>query len=191
MKKLTKILVPAACLIVAIASFGVTYAYLTATDSVVNEFKVGENEIEIVEEFKPPEKLEPGMSFDKMPSVKNTGGLPCFVRIRADFSDSEAEDFCILRYVYKENNEEKTLEPYNTFNWIKDDGDGYYYYKGILEPGKETEPLFTEVFIKKDTKLAMIDFDIIIYAESRQATEADKEACKNDSDYYKTVWEGK
>ena len=69
-----------ACLLVVSASFGMTYAYLIANDSVSNEFTIGENKIEIEEEYDPPEKLTPGIEINKKPSVKNTGNLYCYVR---------------------------------------------------------------------------------------------------------------
>ena len=183
MKKTVKFLIPIACLLMAVASFGVTYAYLTASDSKVNEFKVGENDIQIEETFEAPEKLTPDTNIKKEPRVYNTGELPCYVRMRADFSDSNAEKFCTVNY-----NEDK---------WTEKQADGYYYYKEILMPGKKTEPLFTTVHIneyvdgKKIEEKDMIDFDIIIYAESRHAESLQNDADSTEADYYITVWEGK
>lgn len=163
MKKFMKTIVPVACLIAAFASFGVTYAYLVANDSKVNEFNVGENNIELKEEFTAPEVLEPGIEFDKNPYVRNTGDLPCIVRMRVDFSDSEAEKFCELIGI-------------NYGGWSGPYKDGYYYYTKILKPGEETPKLFEKVKIKDKyeengdtiTINDMIDFDIMIYAESKE-----------------------
>lgn len=156
-------------------SFGITYAYLISNDNALNSFTVGENTVEVSEEYSSPEKLQPGVQFVKKPSVKNTGNLPCFVRARADFSDSRAEEFC----------EELDI---NTENWEYDDSDGYYYYKGILEVDKTTEPLFTTVKLKTEkddgtpyTNDDMQDFDILVYTESvEQGTHSANE--------YKTIW---
>lgn len=63
MNKKNVIFIMIACLIVLTASFGITYAYLISSDSEINEFVVGENTIKVVEEFDPPEKLEPGTKF--------------------------------------------------------------------------------------------------------------------------------
>lgn len=190
MNKKKIVLGAAACLLVLGISFGGTYAYLISSDTVKNEFVVGENSIEVVEEYDPPEKLEPGTSFTKIPYIENTGNLSCFVRVRIDFSDSRAEEFCEL------------LEM-DTENWDYDAADGYYYYKKLLEPKKDTAdstdtgyvttPLFKKVFIKTEkadgTSYAMadmIDFDILIYAESCQHNDHDG-ACADKE--YKTVWE--
>ncbi len=170
----TVLILSAACLLVLLASYGITYAWLIANDSEVNEFTVGENTIEVVEEFEPPEKLEPGVTFVKKPHVKNTGNLPCFVRMRADFSDGAAEAFC------------KPLEISD--KWVLKD-DGYYYYTELLAPGQDTPALFEKVTVKTEAEGAtlndMVDFDILIYAESCQHTDHDG-ACAA-GEYYE-VW---
>ena len=123
------------CVIVLASSFGSTFAYLTDQDIKNNTLTVGETKTEIVEEFKPPKKLEPGVTFTKKPSVNNIGNLPCYVRMRADFSDSQMKDLC----------EDLDI---NTTDWEYDAADGYYYYKLLLEPGKMTSPLFTTVKVR-------------------------------------------
>lgn len=162
-----------ACFLVLGMSFGVTYAYLIAKDKAVNQFAMGENTIEIFEDYEPPEKIAPNVQFKKSPYVKNTGNLPCFVRMRADFSNNKAEKFC---------------EPLNidTVNWEYNSSDGYYYYKKLLNPDSSTSPLFTRVKIKSDSnENDMVDFDILIYAESCQHSDHNGN-CSNDE--YKTVW---
>lgn len=163
------------CAALCSVSFTVTYSYLISQDSSVNTFIVGENTVEITEEYEPPKKLSPGIEFKKSPSVKNTGNLPCFVRVRADFSDSRAEEFC---------------EPLDidTQNWEYNESSGYYLYKNILNVGETTAPLFTTVKLKTEkldgtayTENDMIDFDILVYAESVQQGEYTP-------DEYSTVW---
>lgn len=180
MSKKKIFLIVVACLLVVSASFGITYAYLIANDSVQNEFTVGENKIDVEEEYDPPEKLEPGTVITKKPSAKNTGNLSCFVRMRADFSDSAAKELC----------EELKID---TVNWEYDSSDGYYYYKKLLNPNDSTTNLFTEVVIKTEkadgtalTDEDMIDFDILVFAESCQHEDHDG-ACTNDE--YKTIWQ--
>lgn len=169
-----------ACVLVCASCFGITYAYLIAEDNAANAFTIGETEIEISEEYTPPEKLTPGISFTKKPWITNTGNLPCYVRMRADFSSSIAEEFC---------------EPLDidTANWEYNSEDGYYYYKHLLNPGEETSPLFTTVTIRlytsdgtaSYTEADMTDFDILIYGEAAQHTDHDG-ACT--ADEFKTVW---
>lgn len=179
MSKKRIFLIVIACFLVLGMSFGITYAYLIAKDKAVNQFTIGENIIEVYENYEPPEKLEPGAKFTKEPYVKNTGNLSCFVRMRADFSNSKAEDFCELDI--------------DTTNWELNKDDGYYYYKKILNPNDVTEPLFTTVKIKTTkenntsyTQADMIDFDILIYAESCQHNDHDGECSSNE---YKIVWD--
>jgi len=147
-----------ALLFIATAAIWATYALLIDTDSVVNTFVAGENEIEIEEFFSPPPELKPGTVIRKEPSVRNTGNLPVFVRVRADFTSSAAEDFC------------EPLDINLARGWTGKQADGYYYYEPILRPGQATPALFTTVKIKAGTTPAQIkDFDIIVYAESVQA----------------------
>ena len=82
--------------LVCLTSFGTSYAYLTVYNESVNEFKVGATLVEVQEEFESPKELKPNMSFKKKPSVYNSGNLSCYVRIRADFSTSKAQEFCTL-----------------------------------------------------------------------------------------------
>lgn len=159
---------------VTIASFGTTLAWLISNDYADNQLTVGETRIELIEDYDPPAKLSPGTSFTKKPYVENTGNLPCYVRMRADFSDNRAEEFC---------------DPLNidTSNWVYDPSDGYYYYKSLLQPGESTTNLFTTVRIKTTCSQAdLIDFDILIYAEAVQHTD---HAGSCPTTEYKTVWD--
>ena len=163
-----------ACVLLCTCSMLLTYAYLIAQDEAENYFIVGENTIEVSEEFDPPEKLEPGVEFAKKPVIENTGNLPCFIRARADFSDSAAKVFC----------EDLNID---TENWEYDSSDGYYYYKSAVKPGGKTTALFTTVKVKEDaTQDAMIDFDILVYAESVQH---DSHGGDCPAGEYKTAWE--
>lgn len=172
MKK--RIAIVACCIALLISlSFGATYAYLITRDEAVNIFTVGETVIEIEEEFDPPPELKPGVEFTKKPHVKNTGNLPCFVRMRADFSISDAEDFC---------------EPLIINNkWVYNATDGYYYYKDLVQPGESTTDLFTKVKIRDDVlQTELKEFDLLIYAEAKQHSDHDNN-CPNDE--FQTVWQ--
>ncbi len=160
MKKKKIVLILAGCLLIAGVSFGVTYSYMKASNEKVNEFTIGRNEIEVTEEYEPPKELKPGVAFTKKPCVKNTGNIACWVRMRADFSDSEMEKLCTF-----------TIDS----NWIKN-SDGYYYYTQKLEPDATTPSLFegveNNIQIKETLDGVAVDeskfvnFDILIYAES-------------------------
>lgn len=113
--------------------------------------------------------------FVKKPQVQNDRNLPCFVRMRADFSDSTAKEFC------------KPLDISDKWEFHEDDG--YYYYKELLLPGDTTTALFEQVEIKTETEGVspsdMIDFDILIYAESCQHN--DHEGNCAEKEYYQ-IW---
>lgn len=127
-------------------------AYEFGSKGRINAFRVGGNQVSVIEDFLPPEKLKPGAQFRKKVTVKNTGLNPCKVRIMANFSDSSIADLAEVDF--------------NTKDW-EYKGDGYYYYRHELNHGDETECLFSSVKIKDDAPVEMLkDFEIIIYVES-------------------------
>ena len=166
MKKILKITL--ALLIVGFGIFGVSsiYAYLTDIAIASNVVIVGSIDIEINEIFEPPVKLEPGISFTKDVSITNTGISDCYVRIKAVYTDSDMGDYCTLDI--------------DTENFIYNEKDNFYYYKNVLKQGEKSPSLFTTVTLSEAIKAEEIkDFDILIYAESFQASGFDD---------YKDAW---
>lgn len=153
-KKHTKaLLILSLCLL---GSVGTLYAYFKVSDTLTNKFTFGNNTIEIIEEFEVPQDPQPGSSFTKKPTVKNTGTVPCYVRMLVEFSDNRAADDSRIDF--------------NTMDWTEKQTDGYYYYKNVLTVGATTKPLFTTVTFDSDANVDDIqDFDIIVYAESVQS----------------------
>jgi Na+-transporting NADH:ubiquinone oxidoreductase subunit NqrC len=142
---------------ICIISFTSTYAYLQDAKKVINVIGVGTNIIEIEERYEPPAELTPGVSFTKAPKVNNTGNTSVYVRMRALFSDSDAENFC------------EDLD-FDTTNWVYNSDDEFWYYKKAVAAGKSTTELFTTVTVKDSTEQSEIkDFEILIYAESVSA----------------------
>lgn len=137
---------------------GSILAYLADKDHIRNEIPIGFDQTEIVEKYEPPEKLEKGVSFPKKVQIKNTGAVPCYVRVKALFTDET-----VLEYT--------TLD-YNTTDWAYDSTDGYWYYKNPLPVGDLTTPVFTTVSIADDVEDSEIkDFEILVYHESYQQGE--------------------
>ena len=137
---------------------GSILAYLADKDHIRNEIPIGFDQTEIVEKYEPPEKLEKGVSFPKKVQIKNTGAVPCYVRVKALFTDET-----VLEYT--------TLD-YNTTDWAYDSTDGYWYYKNPLPVGDLTTPVFTTVSIADNVKDSEIkDFEILVYHESYQQGE--------------------
>jgi len=131
-------------------------AYFMDTESASNKITVGENTVEIIEEFEPPKELKPGTVFNKYPKVKNTGSVPCYIRMFAEFNNSDTGRYAVLNF--------------ESSKWSEKQSDGYYYYSDIVEPGEMTEALFTTVSVKEDADYSQLkDFDIKIYSESVQS----------------------
>lgn len=149
-KKHIKLLIPLAVLLVA-SVVGVL-AYLTATDTADNAIRIGSNDVEIVEDFDPPDELLPNTSFHKDVKIKNMGESPCYIRVKVKFTDMDIGKYCTLDINKK---------------WVLKD-DGYYYYPDLVDSEEITESLFTTVEIGDAPEEAIKDFDIIVYAESVQ-----------------------
>ena len=124
---------------------GSTLAWYINTDGVRNDFpgsKLTFN-IEVIDVFTPPTTPPlPGESFPKTVSATNTGEIPGFVRILvepiifADDSDGATP-------LPAEIGVQVKLD-INLTDWILGE-DGYYYYLGLLGPGKTAPSLFTTV----------------------------------------------
>ena len=113
--------------------------------------------------------------YKKRVAVKNTGTVPCYVRVYAGFSDSAVED---VSQLYNPNgwfdaaSYQDNLPDGWAFVTPADDavvGDGgYYYYTKPLQPGKSTEPLFEKVKTTFAKAEDVQDYEIIVYAECVQ-----------------------
>lgn len=122
-----------------------TAAYFVAEETAYNVITTGCLYMDLIEETTggqpwPEEGIKnvvPGMVVDKVVKVENVGGVPFFARISMDQVVIPAEG------VTAELSFEHISIDLNTTQWIEKDG--FYYYYRILEPGEETEPLFTKV----------------------------------------------
>lgn len=118
---------------------------------VSNKFTIGYNKSNIEEEFGNYNSFEAGKTYTKKVSVKNTGNVPCYVRVFAEIENSK-DDYTVN---------------YDTQHWEKS-GD-YYYYKTPLDTGKTTEPLFTS--ITNHSNRNHKDFSMTCYEETVQAAD--------------------
>ncbi len=171
----TELLVLFAGLFVISGSVGLTWAYFTQNSLLKNKLNAGSNEIEIVENYEPPERLEVGETiFRKRMEVKNTGRIPCYIRVFADFSDYEIRDrseFSPDGSVFYPAAEYQEYLP-EPWQFISEEEDellgGYYYYGDILEVGEKTVPLLEKVKCSFERADQIHPFDILISAESVQ-----------------------
>ena len=75
---------------VLIALFSTSLAYLGTTDKTPNLVRVGEDEIKVTEEFTVPDQSQE-YAYRKLVKIANTGSIPCYVRVRLEFSNSVVE----------------------------------------------------------------------------------------------------
>ena len=139
-------------------SYGVTKAYLTASDSTQNTFSVGETDGEIEEEFPDPDP-KPGETRKKQVKILNTGNLPAFVRVKLVYSDGIAEALTEITGI-------------DDRAWIYDPVTDYYYYTKLVVPGEATADFMTGVtFLTTNGDYVyenLSEFDLTIYAEMYQ-----------------------
>ena len=160
------IAVVVAAIILSAASFLTISAFFTSSDTVVNEFEIGYNEVEIHEKYSPPPILEPGSIITKQVYFENTGPNPCVLRARVDLSNEDIKDYLSFDY--------GTAHGW-TFR------DGWWYYTEVLEERETTSPLFNTVTIDSSDEVIPLlkGFEIGIYCESR--------SCSKNANY-EDVW---
>ncbi len=158
---------------------GVTAAYLSYENDVDNSFIVGTNTIEISEDYEPPGELTVGDNiFKKRVAVENTGNIPCFVRVFADFSDPAIRD---ISYISPDGVEWYAADEYKYhlpqgWEYVEEDDElmgSYYYYTHILAPGEKTPLLFDSIKTVIEDAGQIKDYEIIVYAESVQTLDKD------------------
>ena len=160
----------AAVLVICMAIFATgTLAYFTAEETAYNVITTGILSMDLVEETEPgvpwPEGgisgVMPGMDVGKIPYVRNTGGIDFWTRMSVSMK------------VTGENGNELS-DHYITLNINRNfwtEKDGYYYYSEVVQPGEETEPLFTKVSFSKDMPNAYMNarIEIDVHADAVQS----------------------
>lgn len=152
-----------------------TMAYFTHSQMLKNSFTVGENSIVIEEDYKPPKEMTQGENrYEKKVRIKNTGTVPCFVRVFADFSDHD------MKLLSEMSPDGASFYPAAEYPGHVPEGwtyvtkaesqilGGYYYYTRELSAREKTEPLFQEVRTTFPSADQIKDYEILVYAESVQ-----------------------
>ena len=62
-------------------------AYLTHVETRENRITIGQNDVMIEEDFTPPKQWQPDTTYEKDVKVRNTGSVPCYVRVYTALSD--------------------------------------------------------------------------------------------------------
>lgn len=119
-----------------------TYAWFTVSDSKENQFKGNfKYSVDLIDQFKTPEKLELGKTYDKKVSVKNTGDIPAFARILLFPEMTQGDDMLPIDDVI-----DIKYNVTKDSHWLLGE-DGYYYYTKIIMPDAETDVLFDQVTV--------------------------------------------
>jgi len=119
-----------------------TLAFFTAEETAYNVITTGILSMDLKEETTggepwPEEGVSgvvPGTEVDKVPYVVNNGGVDFYTRISVTMKATGEDGGELSTDVVSLN--------IDTVNWTEKDG--YYYYNGVVAPGKQTEPLFTK-----------------------------------------------
>ncbi|MDO4182248.1 MAG: hypothetical protein Q4E12_01370 [Coriobacteriia bacterium] len=156
-------LIPAVLLLGAalacMAGFNWTTAYLTDTDSAVNTVSISSIDIQIDERFDDPGPVKQGDSFAKEVRITNTGDAAAYVRVMVSFSHDWAQ--------------RNTSVDYNTSQWTDVQADGYRYLRDALPKSAQSPALMTTVNVTGTPLQGWSAFDIFVYAEAVQVTNAE------------------
>ena len=139
-KRLFALAVVAICL--ALSAYG-TIAYFTASETARNVVTTGKITADLIETdangdpFTDRSGIMPGASAAKVVTVKNTGGSPCWIRIRIRKTIELAPGKSGVPDL------SKVRLDFNTADWLQD-GD-CWYYRYPVEGGQTTSALFTTV----------------------------------------------
>ena len=110
MTQKTKTLLAIASGVVLLSLIGTIIAYFAANDKEPNLIGVGEDEIIVTEEFTVPNQ-EQNFAYRKLVKIDNTGSVPCYIRVRMEFSNSDVQKVASFS---SENQGEKDNAPADT-----------------------------------------------------------------------------
>lgn len=160
-----------ALVLILVCTVGGTVAYLVAhTDPVTNTFTPGKVSCQVEEEFNETNTVK------TKAVVKNTGNVPAYIRVAVVANTIDGEGNITGM---------KTLPDgwLNTENWAEGDG-GFYYYKGVVQPGDVTANLLTAAGID----LTGIQVTILASAIQSMPDEAVKDAWNMSYDSDTSTW---
>lgn len=186
----------AVVLMLALAAISGTFAYLTDWRKLENKAAAGDNTITIIEEFDPPKEMHEGENeYAKKVQIKNTGTIDCYIRVFADFSESDIKDISKLHNgTAWVNASDYALNLPEGWYFVPEtdpaDGDqlgGYYYYDQAIKPGDSTKPLFTRVMTTFASEADVRNYEIIVYAESLQTLDRNGDPFTG-ADAWKNAW---
>ena len=185
-RKKVVLICSAAAAFVAAASFGITLAYLGDTTGKDNTVIVGHGDEEIKEEFSAPSEVSMSNNeVEKRFYITNTGTVPLFARLYAEFSDSTIADKAKVKVGDKEykwadfkskmakspdrrDDDDKDILPVN-WRYMPEDPKngklgGYFYYTKVLPTSAKATP--------ENPKVTERLFDSVVYSYSDKDNES-------------------
>lgn len=148
-----------ALVLILVCTVGGTVAYLvTHTDPVVNTFTPGEVSCQVNEEFNEDNTVK------TKAVVKNTGNVPAYIRVAVVANTIDEQGNITGMKTLPDNRLNET-------DWTK--SGGFYYYKGVVQPGDVTANL-----LNADINLEGIQVTILASAIQSMPDDAVNEAWK-------------
>lgn len=151
---------------------GSASAYMMDKESAENLITVGENTIEIVENFQPPaDGYGDYTEIPKEVKITNTGSVPCYVRVYLESTYSDDNRFIMGKLTGGYNDFLDEIPMDTVFNgWVHSSDDGWYYYTKPLGVGESTTTLIDAVcyYDGNFDWFDVEDIDVYVYSESVQ-----------------------
>lgn len=134
---------------------GGSLAWLVSDDKVQNTMEPGKVPIEIVEQIEGTTKTSI--------TIKNTGNIDAYIRVAV-----------VANKVDKDGNITVDTAPELTLgtDWQKLDDDGYYYYKGVVAPGKSTTSLGSISFKNAEVNILAQSVQVLGIIDGKPASVA-------------------
>ena len=146
-----------ALVLILVCTVGGTVAYLVAhTDPVTNTFTPGEVSCQVEEKFDEEKTVKTEAV------IKNTGNVPAYIRVAVVANTVDGDNITGMASL--------------PTDWLNEDswtagGDGFYYYKGVVQPGAVTADL-----LKNGIPLTGIQVTILASAIQSMPDDAVEEA---------------
>lgn len=140
-----------------------SFAYMQDKDTETNHHTIGSNESEILQTASKPLNLNKGNTISYSCKVRNTGTVPCYVRVMlVPSSNPDAFKFNTISCDSDINSSAK---------WYHEEGvDNYYYYKQPLQPGESTPDLLNNISLLESMSEELPDnCKIFSYEETHQS----------------------
>ena len=196
-KKRKSTLIAVGTLSVTALAVGVLLAYFAGKDNEPNLVGIGEDIIEVTEAFTQPKQILDPFKYKKVVKINNTGSVPCYIRVRLEFSNSTVQNAASFSYA---NPDSDTPPADSTFHsavvaegsdyyiypdhlpegwvyvWEKSPSDpevtyGYFYYTEPVKPEKTTTALLSWVKMNYNDASEIQAHDLYVYAESVQTVD--------------------